>query len=191
MSATKFQAILCAGGVSGTGKRELKKLLSAHLGKGFCPTRQSVDMLAEGHCKVHYGSIDFSYDGKEKAEIIEWTEKNMNEEITVYLQRHLKSKSITPSEVEQVKVVVGGNHGDTAFQFSASVSVDLSDDRIIDFEVSVCESICCKDTGKLIESMFLTQRTKDLEIIAKWHLHIEMNVDLFQQFTHRRHVRYW
>ena len=69
-------------------------------------------------------------------------------------------------------MVVGGNHGDTAFQFSVSVSVDLSDDRITDFEVSFCESICCKDTVKLIERMFLTRRTKDLEIIAKWLLHV-------------------
>ena len=59
--------MLRVGGVSGTGKRELKKHLSAHLGKGFCPTRRSVDMLAEGHCKV-YSGIEFTYDGKEKAE---------------------------------------------------------------------------------------------------------------------------
>jgi hypothetical protein len=97
MSATQFQAMMCAASVSGTGERELKKHLKAHLGKGFCPTRQSVDMLAEGHTKVHYGSIEFAYDGKEKAELIEWTEKNINEEITVYLQRHLTSKSILPS----------------------------------------------------------------------------------------------
>ena len=44
MSATKFQAMLRAGRVSGTGKRELKKHLSAHLGKGFCPTRRSDKM---------------------------------------------------------------------------------------------------------------------------------------------------
>ncbi len=122
MSATQFQVMLCAGGVSGTGERELKKHLSAHLGKGFCPTRRSINMLSEGHCEVYYGSIEFTYKGKEKAEFIEWTEKNINDEITVYLQRHLNSKSITPSEVKGVQVVVGGDHGDTAFQFGASVS---------------------------------------------------------------------
>jgi hypothetical protein len=65
--------MLSAGRVSGTSKKELKKHLSAHLGKGLCPTRQSVDMLAEGHSEVHYGKIEFTYDGREKAEIIEWT----------------------------------------------------------------------------------------------------------------------
>jgi len=64
MSATQFQAMLRTGGVSSTGKRELKKHLSAHLGKGFCPTtRRNINMLSEGHCKVNYG-----YDGKEKAQ---------------------------------------------------------------------------------------------------------------------------
>ena len=184
MSATKFQAILRAGGVSGTGKRELKKHLSAHLGKGFCPTRRSVDMLAEGHCEVYSGSVEFTYDGKEKAEFIEWTEKNINDEITVYLQRHLNSKSITPSEVKRIQVVVGGDHGDTAFQFGASVSVDLIGDRIIEFEVTVCELICRKDTGKLIERTILTRLTKGLEIIVTWHLHIESINDGLHQFTH-------
>ena len=60
MSATKFQAMLRAGGVSGTGERELKKYLSDHLGKGFCPTRRSVDMLAEGHCEIYSGSVEFT-----------------------------------------------------------------------------------------------------------------------------------
>jgi hypothetical protein len=77
------------------------------------------------------GSIEFTYDGKEKAEFIEWTEKNINDEITVYLQRHLNSKSITLSEVKRVQVDVGGEHGDTAIQFGASVSVDLIGNRII------------------------------------------------------------
>jgi hypothetical protein len=84
--------MLSAGGVSGSGERELKKHLCTHLGKGFCPTRRSVHMLAEGHTEVNYGSMEFTYDGKEKAEFVEWTEKNIHEEIAVYLQRHLTSK---------------------------------------------------------------------------------------------------
>ena len=94
MSATQFQAMLCAGKVSGAGERELKKHLSAHLGKGFCPTRRSTGMLSDGHSGVHYGSLEFAYDNKKKAEFVEWTEKDINNEIVVYLQRHLTSRSI-------------------------------------------------------------------------------------------------
>ena len=39
MTATSFQAMLNAGTVTRTGERELKKHLSSHLGKGFCPIR--------------------------------------------------------------------------------------------------------------------------------------------------------
>jgi hypothetical protein len=66
--------MLSVGRVSGTSKKELKNHLSAHLGKGFYPTRQSINMLAKGHSKVHYGTVEFTYDGKEKTDFIEWTE---------------------------------------------------------------------------------------------------------------------
>ena len=123
-------------------------------------------MLSEGHCKIHYGSMEFTYKGKEKAESVEWTEKNINDELIIYLQRHLKNKFIKSSNVKRFQVVVGGNHGDIAFQFDASVSVDLIGNRTIDFELSVCELICCKDTGKFIESTILPRLTKCLEIVA-------------------------
>jgi hypothetical protein len=70
MSATAFQAMLHAGQFSGTGEMELKKHLTSHLGKGFCPTRQSVDMLADGHDTVHYSSLEFTYKGKRKQNLL-------------------------------------------------------------------------------------------------------------------------
>jgi hypothetical protein len=95
-------------------------------------------MLADNHSTVHYNCINFTYDGKEKAEKIEWTEKNIDEEITMYLQCHLKSKAIAPSNVERVQVVVGGNHGDVTFQFGMSITVEMIDGQIIEFKISVC-----------------------------------------------------
>jgi hypothetical protein len=52
------------------------------------------------------------------------------------------SKSITPSDLACIQVVVGGDHGDTAFQTGASVSVHMIGNRIINFEVSVCVVGC-------------------------------------------------
>ncbi len=72
-------------------------------------------MLSEGHGVVHYGCCDFTYNGKPNSEFVEWTEKNIDEEITLYLQRHLSSKSIMPADVLHVDVVAGGDHGNTAF----------------------------------------------------------------------------
>ena len=101
----------------------MKKHLRAHLGPGFCPTRKNVSILSEGHGFVHYGSIVFTFEVKSQKEFIEWTEKSIDDKISRYLhlQRHLMSKSVNPSDVLSVQVVVGGDHGDTAFQFGASV----------------------------------------------------------------------
>ena len=86
-------------------------------------------MLSEGHCKIHYGSMEFTYKGKEKAESVEWTEKNINEELIIYLQRHLTSKSIKSSNVKLVQVVVDGNHGDTALDVLAGVDATNEENK--------------------------------------------------------------
>jgi hypothetical protein len=172
MSATAFSSMMCAARISGTGEQEMKKHLCAHLGPGFCPTKKNVSMLSEGRGVVHYDSIDFTLEGKTLTEFIEWTEKSIDDEIARYLQRHLMSKNVNPSDVLSVQVVFGGNHGETAFQFGASVSVKLCDGNIIEFELSVCELICRKDTAKLIETTILPRLATGLLVVATYPLHI-------------------
>ncbi len=71
MTATEFQAMLCAGNLSGEAEKVLKKNLSSHLGQGFCPLRRSVDMLSVGHSIVHYESCTFTFEENKKAEFVE------------------------------------------------------------------------------------------------------------------------
>jgi hypothetical protein len=133
-------------------------------------------MLSDGHSKVTYRKKkEFTYDNKDKAEMVEWTKKRIDKEICIYLQRHLKAQSMTPSDIEGVQVVVGGDHGDTAFQFGASVSVQLKDDRIILFELVCCELICRKDTSRLIKETILDTLTAGLKIVNTWYLNVERN----------------
>jgi hypothetical protein len=63
---------------------------------------------------------------------------------------------------------------DTEFQFGALVSIELVNNCIIDFEVSVCKLICRKDTGSgcLLEQTILPRLTDGLEIVATFKLHI-------------------
>jgi hypothetical protein len=192
MSATAFSAMLQAGKISGTGEQELKKYLSSHLGQCFCPTRQSVNMLSEGHGVVHYGCLEFTYDGKEQAETLEWTEKNIDNELTCYLQCHLSSVSVNPSNVVQVQIVTGGNHGDLAFQFGASVSVKLVCNRRIEFKILVCELIYWKDTGSLIEQTILSLLTNGLKIIATipLQIHIDDNGNINCKFYNNNITEY-
>jgi hypothetical protein len=172
LSATAFSAMLSASQVSGIGEHEIKKHLKAHLGTGFCPTRQSVSMLSKGHGVMNYSSIEFTYEGNQQKEFVEWTKKFIDEEIARYLQHHLQSKSANQSDVQRVQVVVGGSHRDTAFQFEVSVSVRLSDGNIIHFKVLACKLICRKDTGKLHEVMILPKLTSGLSVVAISPLHI-------------------
>jgi hypothetical protein len=79
------------------------------------------------------------------------------------------------SDIEGVQVVMGGDHGDIAFQFGASVSVQLKDDKIIHFELVCCELICCKDTSRLINKTILDALTAGLKIVATWYLNVERN----------------
>jgi hypothetical protein len=77
-----------------------------------------------------------------------------------------------PVDVLHITVVAGGDHGNTAFQFGASVSAELSGGKIIYFEVSLCKLICRKDTGSLIESTILPTLTSGLKVVATSPLHI-------------------
>ena len=103
---------------------------------------------------------------------IECTEKSIDDNIARYLQHHLMSKNVNPSDVLSVQAVVGDDHGDTAFQFGAFVSVKLCDGNIIEFEVSACKLICRKDTATLIESTILPRLTAGLLVVATYPLHI-------------------
>jgi hypothetical protein len=98
--------------------------------------------------------------------------KKLDKEITLELKRHISSKSVMPTNVLRVQVVASGNHGDPAFQFGVSVSVELSNDRIINFEVSICECICYKDRGCLLEETIHQQLSSGLEIISTFQLHL-------------------
>jgi hypothetical protein len=129
-------------------------------------------MLLEGHGTVHYGCKQFTYNGKEKSKTVQLTEKNINDDIVVYLQRHLSSKSIDLCSVCRVQMIIGSDHDETAFQFGAIVLKELDDECHLDFEVMVCELICCKDSGRLLKETILERLTQRLDIISTFELHL-------------------
>jgi hypothetical protein len=72
-------------------------------------------------------------------------------------------------------MIVGGDHGDTAFQFGALVLIELDNEHHLDFEVMSCELICCKGSGRLLEDTILERLTQGLKIISTYELHLSMN----------------
>ena len=81
-------------------------------------------------------------------------------------------EKVNPTKVLRIGVVAGGDHGNVAFQFGASVHIEISDGRRIDFEVSVLELLCIKDTAKLIQVTILLGLTSGLNKVTTLHLHI-------------------
>ena len=176
MSTVKYAAMMSALNITGKKERVLGKYMRQHLGPAFCPTQKSVSILAVGHTKVHTGSMPWIYEGKEREETVEWTEKDLHTEIEAQLLRFLKSRGMRPSGVKAVQAVVGGDHGDTAFQFGAAITAEMHDDgRKIYFEVTTVELICRKDMSKLLEATILPRLTTGLKIINTPSLHLYFN----------------
>jgi hypothetical protein len=96
----------------------------------------------------------------------------MADTIAWNIPRQLKINNIHLSSVQRVGVVAGGDHGDVAFQFGASVHIEISDGSTIHLEVSVLELICRKDTAKLIEATIMPGLTSGLKKVATMSLHI-------------------
>ncbi len=92
--------------------------------------------------------------------------------ISIYLQRHLLSKFVQPSDVLCFQVVIGGDQSNTAFQFDMSVLVEIANNCIINFKVVVHELICRKNTERLLEETILPRLTARLEIISTFQLQI-------------------
>ncbi len=80
MSTVKYAAMMSALNITGKKERVSGKYTRQHLGPAFCPTQKSVSLLAVGHTKVHTGSMPWIYEGKEREEMVEWTEKDLHTE---------------------------------------------------------------------------------------------------------------
>jgi hypothetical protein len=61
----QYVAMLSALNITGA------KYLQQYLGRGFCLSQKGVSMLTKGYAKVHFGSIQWMYKGKEREEIVE------------------------------------------------------------------------------------------------------------------------
>ncbi len=97
-------------------ERVLTRHLQYHIGQSFCPSWRHVDILYNGNSEVNVGSLSWDYDCTHKAKTIEWCQTNIDTEVENHqMSRVLQSCNMEPSTIKGVQVVVGGNHGDTAF----------------------------------------------------------------------------
>ena len=172
MGTVKYVAMLSELKISGVQERILARYLKEHLGNSFCPSQAAIGKLTEGHVNIQTGSKLWTYQGKDIEETVECWEIDLDKAIAQRLEREVMSWNTTPSDVVHVQAVVGGDHGDTAFQFGAAITVHLKSGDKVHFELLSCELICHKDTSALIEATILRTLTKGLRIISEQSLHI-------------------
>ncbi len=121
---------------------------------------------------------------------MEWCEKDLHLEIEIQLSRVLKSREARASDVKTVFAVVGGDHGDMAFQYGVAITAELQDGEQLYFEVSCCQLICRKDTSALLEKTILSHLTTELRIISTQALNIYSNANdtlLCTNYSQRLH----
>jgi hypothetical protein len=102
--------------------------------------------LTKGHADIHTGSKVWIYQGTDG-----W-DMDLDKAIALRLSRELASRNMNPSDMVEVQAVVGGDHGDTAFQFGAAVTAKLGSGDELCYELLSSELICRKDTAALIEA---------------------------------------
>jgi hypothetical protein len=101
----------------------LMRHLQYHIGQSFCPSWRHVDILYNGHSEVNVESLSWDCNCTHKAKTIEWCQADKDMEVENQMSRVLQSHNVEPSTIKGVQLVVGGNHGDTVFQFGAEVTI--------------------------------------------------------------------
>ncbi len=153
MSATAYAAMLSATHATGTQEEEICKHLQYALGKKFLPTRASWRMMGEGHTLVKVGKVPHKYSNDGETETVEYSEKDMHDELIIQLERYLRGKKIDPVDIKRITLTAGGDHGGDAFQFGAKVTVHFHNGKPpINIELSVAEVICRTDSAELLEA---------------------------------------
>jgi hypothetical protein len=87
-------------------------------------------------------------------------------EIEIQLSRVLKSREVKPSNVMAIQALVGGDHGNTAFNFEATTTAKLQDGEQLYFKVCCCELNCRKDMLGLFKKATLSRLTTGLKTIS-------------------------
>ena len=137
MSTVEYGALLSILEITEKKEKQLSRYLQCYLVKGFCPSLRCASILAEGHSVIHTGSTQWMYDSREKEETVECSEKDIHSKLEILLIRELKGRD--PSDVKAVQAVIGGDHGETAFDFGAAITSELHNVEWIYLELTTCK----------------------------------------------------
>ena len=107
MSLFKIAAMNSAAKISSRKcRQELMKHLRHHFGKHCFEPGYKVQMLCDGHPEVTSNSIEYAYESGGIKETVDYSVKNMADEMADQLARQLNSKGVLPDMIERVDVVL-------------------------------------------------------------------------------------
>lgn len=188
MGAVKIAAMFKAAGIrSRHRRRALLRHLRHFFGNNVFDSEKKVQMLCDGHTKVHSDVVTFARVEGGLKERVYYSQKNIADEFAAQLARELNHRDIVdPKRVQGIDVMAGGDHGKGAFVFGAKVVVyvtkeedhkEIDEDASFLFEISVAEIVCSKDCGDIIAMTIKDELTKGLETIAKKDMTISVKTD--------------
>ena len=123
-----------------------------HFGKKTFATRRKTEMLCEGHSHVFTNKAKHAFEEGEAEEILEFSYKDIEVEVGNQIARRLEGEKIDviTVNIERVDLIVGGGHGQSAFQADVQVVIPFSThDNIptLVFDISIAEVIYRKDNS--------------------------------------------
>ena len=163
--------IECGAMISEAGLLDLQfRTVMKHLGYKFkakvaVPFQRVKDTFCQGYTKPKVKVYEHRREGKE-AEIVVAEYQSVKEEFKGAVLKLIAEHNITSrKDIKEIKLVVGGDHGQGAFRLCILVIIELHDRDPVDVAVSIGKVFCSKEEGVLLDETIMDWVSTDLEMI--------------------------
>ena len=125
MNETRLAAMWKDTGVNFTQEAVILRHLRGHFGNRAFATLKKVRMLCEGHTEIKVGKAPHSYEKGDAPETLEYSYKCLKTELETQIASKLSCYDLQRTPIERVDIILGGDHGQGAFQFGVKVVIVL------------------------------------------------------------------
>jgi hypothetical protein len=166
MNETRIAAMWENAGINFSQETIIMRHLRRQFGERAFATQKKVRMLSDGHTPVTVGSTKYAYEEGQKEQRIEFSYKNMKDELEKQISAELEMSGLVLSDIERVDLILGGDHGAGAFQFGVKVVI-ASKKSVLTFDIAVAEVICKKDNAEVLKLTVEQHLTEGISAITK------------------------
>jgi hypothetical protein len=125
MNETRLAAMWEDAKVNFTQEGVLLKHLRQQFGPKTFATTKKVRMLCDGHTEVKTGKAKHAYEEGEREETLEYSYKSLKDELERQIAAKIQQLGLPLDSIiiKRVDIILGGDHGDGAFQFGVKVVI--------------------------------------------------------------------